>query len=272
MSAAFPPPPETRGLSKPIWMRRWAWALAVLVVLFAIGIASGGPDTHLASGKKGGGEGDVPSPSVVVMPDVVGDEVSAARATLVDAGFTVSTSVKRTAHADPGTIVRQSVNARTTVERGRSVALVVAKALPLVPDVTGEKLASAKRTLRRGNFPVGRVTRRESRKPAGTVLAQAPSAGTSARPGRSIALMVAKSPPPVRGANNNPWGFNFACCSFIFQAQTPSAFCSYFACEGEFSTEPGYIVECADGTFGHAGGISGSCSSHGGNRRPLLRP
>jgi hypothetical protein len=67
-------------------------------------------------------------------------------------------------------------------------------------------------------------------------------------------------------------GLQFCVLQFHLQAQTPSAFCSYFACEGEFSTEPGYIVECADGTFGHAGGISGSCSSHGGNRRPLLRP
>jgi hypothetical protein len=35
----------------------------------------------------------------------------------------------------------------------------------------------------------------------------------------------------------------------------------------EAFTEPGYIVECGDGSYGHAGGISGSCSSHGGNWR-----
>jgi hypothetical protein len=82
------------------------------------------------------------------------------------------------------------------------------------------------------------------------------------------------SPTPTSqlGVNGNPWGFNFSCCQLIYQAQTPSSFCSYFICEGAFFSEPGYIVECADGEYGHAGGISGSCSYHGGNLRALLRP
>jgi hypothetical protein len=43
------------------------------------------------------------------------------------------------------------------------------------------------------------------------------------------------------------------------------AFCSMHECIGDFEGENGYIVECSDGTFSHAGGISGSCSDHGGN-------
>jgi hypothetical protein len=44
-------------------------------------------------------------------------------------------------------------------------------------------------------------------------------------------------------------------------------FCSTHTCIGEFTTEPGYIVECKDGTFSHAGGIQGACSHHGGEAR-----
>lgn len=41
-------------------------------------------------------------------------------------------------------------------------------------------------------------------------------------------------------------------------------FCEEHTCEGEFTTEPGTIVECADEDYSHAGGISGACSDHGG--------
>jgi hypothetical protein len=46
---------------------------------------------------------------------------------------------------------------------------------------------------------------------------------------------------------------------------TDEAFCHEHECIGNFESEPGYVVECTDGTFSHAGGISGSCSHHGGN-------
>ncbi len=44
-----------------------------------------------------------------------------------------------------------------------------------------------------------------------------------------------------------------------------ATFCSANQCIGSFETEPGYIVQCTDGTYSHSGGISGSCSRHGGN-------
>jgi hypothetical protein len=45
---------------------------------------------------------------------------------------------------------------------------------------------------------------------------------------------------------------------------TDSEFCNEHHCIGSFETEGGTIVECSDGTYSHAGGISGACSSHGG--------
>lgn len=41
-------------------------------------------------------------------------------------------------------------------------------------------------------------------------------------------------------------------------------FCEEHTCIGSFTTEEGEVVECTDGTFSHAGGISGACSDHGG--------
>jgi hypothetical protein len=45
---------------------------------------------------------------------------------------------------------------------------------------------------------------------------------------------------------------------------TDSEFCNEHTCIGSFESEGGTIVECSDGTYSHAGGISGSCSHHGG--------
>lgn len=43
-----------------------------------------------------------------------------------------------------------------------------------------------------------------------------------------------------------------------------SGFCSTHTCIGDFNNEPGYIVECGDGTYSHAGGLHGACSHHQG--------
>jgi len=69
----------------------------------------------------------------------------------------------------------------------------------------------------------------------------------------------------------NPWGYNFSCCNYIYSP--PSNFCSYFNCIPSFWNQTnGYVEECQDATFSHSGGVSGSCSHHGGNWRPLYAP
>ena len=83
---------------------------------------------------------------------------------------------------------------------------------------------------------------------------------------------VAPPPPTANtcGAPANPWGYNF--CSGGFITAPPSNFCSYFNCIASFSNGRGYVMECGDLTFGKSGGISGSCSGHGGNYRALYAP
>jgi hypothetical protein len=45
---------------------------------------------------------------------------------------------------------------------------------------------------------------------------------------------------------------------------TDGPFCQEHECIGNFEEEEGTIVECSDGSYSHAGGISGACSDHGG--------
>jgi len=75
-------------------------------------------------------------------------------------------------------------------------------------------------------------------------------------------------PPNLCGAPSNPWGYNFCGGSYIYSP--PGSFCGYFNCIPSFWTSTnGYVEECQDGTYSHSGGVSGSCSHHGGNLRPL---
>lgn len=48
---------------------------------------------------------------------------------------------------------------------------------------------------------------------------------------------------------------------------TDEEFCEANECIGDFEGEDGTVVECEDGSYSHAGGISGACSDHGGVER-----
>ena len=106
--------------------------------------------------------------------------------------------------------------------------------------------------------------------------AAAPTLAPTGAP--TIARTAAPTPRPATpapvvnlcGAAANPWNYTF--CSGSFITNPPSAFCSYFTCIASFATGNGYVMQCVDTTFGKSGGISGSCSGHGGNSRALYAP
>jgi hypothetical protein len=93
-----------------------------------------------------------------------------------------------------------------------------------------------------------------------------------ATPAPVVPTKAPPPPPPVAntcGAPSNPWGYNF-CGTGSYINSPPATFCNYFTCIPSFwKSTNGYVEECADNTFSHSGGRSGSCSSHGGNQQPL---
>lgn len=102
---------------------------------------------------------------------------------------------------------------------------------------------------------------------------QRPAPVATTRPTAAPVRPTQAPPPPANtcGAPANPWGYNFCGAGVIYSP--PSSFCSYFNCIKSFWTEDipgdGYVMQCQDGMFSLSGGESGSCSSHGGNMRPL---
>jgi hypothetical protein len=70
------------------------------------------------------------------------------------------------------------------------------------------------------------------------------------------------------GAPANPLGYTF-CGSGSLIRSPDATVCDYFDCIPAFWDGVGYMIQCQDDTVSMSGGRSGSCSRHGGNRRPV---
>lgn len=66
-----------------------------------------------------------------------------------------------------------------------------------VPTLDGDGRAAAEHALTAAHLLVGSVTRRQSAQPAGTVLAEDPTAGSQAAPGTKVDLVIAEPRPHV---------------------------------------------------------------------------
>jgi len=197
--SSLPPPPEVRPKSKPIWKRWWFWVIAVLFALYAIGVANRDTENTAAESPSA----SVTTESVSEMPDLVGLSVPDALQALEPFGIHMIGQTERLSRKPEGTVLSQDPPAGSEMSEATFVTVVVAKPFPRVPDVTGEKLAGAKRALKKAGFSVGQVTERESGKPKGTVLAQTPTGGKSAKPGTAVGLVVAKAPATSTGSSGN---------------------------------------------------------------------
>jgi len=140
----------------------------------------------------------------VPVPDVRGEDVGTARATLTHAGLNSRPQKDSTSTAPANTVTRQSPPAGANVPPGTTVTIWVATGGTgvlgtRVQDVTGDPAGKAKIILTRQGFTVQEVKRpgRPST-PAGTVYRQTPAAGTLLAPGTTVTIYVEPTtqPPP----------------------------------------------------------------------------
>ena len=125
----------------------------------------------------------------------------------------------------------------------------------------------------RGEAPARLMALTPTPVPTATLIPPTPTrVPATATPVRATATVAAK-PQATCGAPVNLWGYNFCSGSARTIAAAPSNFCSYFNCIASFWNQTnGYVVQCADGTYSHSGGVRGSCSSHRGVGRTLYAP
>jgi serine/threonine-protein kinase len=136
----------------------------------------------------------------VAVPDVVGRQRDEAERMLQDAGLQASVSEEESDDEDPGTVLRQDPAAGTQLAKGKTVALVVAKApaevpVPGVVDATEE---DATKTLEDAGFEVKtEETSVETPDEDGIVVDQDPSPDTPRPKGSTVTITVGRFEPDL---------------------------------------------------------------------------
>jgi serine/threonine-protein kinase len=131
-------------------------------------------------------------PQKVSVPDVSGRTFDDASAQLQSAGLQVTRKDQESQDRPEGTVLSQSPSGGTSVDKGATVSLTVAKAPAAVsvPDVTGEDEDFAIAKLSGAGFKVKRQTQDINQADGdGVVLTQSPQSGT-AKKGSTVTITV----------------------------------------------------------------------------------
>jgi serine/threonine-protein kinase len=138
-------------------------------------------------------------PAPVTVPDVAGQSLSAAEATLANAELEVGTVSRRdSTDQQPGTVLSQSPSDGSSVKAKSKVDLVVAQAPKevAVPNVVGESQSFAKSTIEQAGFKIATTTGQTSEAAqVGKVLRQSPGPGTKASKGTTVTVTIAQLGP-----------------------------------------------------------------------------
>jgi beta-lactam-binding protein with PASTA domain len=146
-------------------------------------------------------------PARVVVPNVTGQSESSASAELAAVGLRADVSEEES-DQEPGTVLRQSPSAGARVDKGATVAIVVARerTTVAVPGVIGQSQSAAASALSAAGL-VAVTEEREVTDSAqdGVVIDQSPGQGAQVREGSRVTIVVGSfSPPPSPTPGGTP--------------------------------------------------------------------
>ena len=138
-------------------------------------------------------------PAPVRVPDVTGESLTAAEASLTNVELTLGTVTQQVSSTQsPGTVLAQSPAGGSSVHAGDSIDLTVAQAPKevAVPSVVGQSEAHALAALKKAGFTPATVSEATSEAAqAGRVLKQSPAPGTHARKGATVTITLGELAP-----------------------------------------------------------------------------
>lgn len=136
----------------------------------------------------------------VELPDVVGQPVDAARATLGELGLTTKVVEQETAEREAGTVLSTNPSAGTSVRAGDSVTLTVSAepSTSTIPDVVGQSEGNATRALQNAGFTV-RVRTEDVTDEGqdGRVISSSPAAGQERKQDSVVTIVIGNYDPPT---------------------------------------------------------------------------
>lgn len=138
--------------------------------------------------------------AAAAVPTVANKTVAQAQQLLNDAGFRSTTSDVFHDDVPSGLVVGSDPTAGAEIRKFVPVSLFVSKGPQLfpLPQLTDGTLDEAKNALNAAEMALGTVTEQfDEAQPAGVVLSQDPAAGTPARHGTPVSLVVSKGPEPI---------------------------------------------------------------------------
>jgi eukaryotic-like serine/threonine-protein kinase len=135
--------------------------------------------------------------NMVLLPSFVGQTIQQATATLQGLGL-VAAPVDMASDQPPGTVLSMSPVSGTTVARGSTVTLTIAKAPTVaVPAVMGQDQVAASQTIQAAGLQPQIVPQSSTTVPAGKVINTSPVAGTMVAKGSAVMLLVSTGPQTV---------------------------------------------------------------------------
>jgi serine/threonine-protein kinase len=204
-TAVLPPPEPERS-------RWWIPVLVTLLILGILGVVLWLLAQNLLN------DDNENQPTLVDVPNVVGQKLNAARTALEDAGLVVADPVIEEPAADhpdedPGTVIAQNPTPdQGQVEEGTQVVLtVVAQAEAVaIPDLSDQSLADAQQAL----IDLGLVPFTQDQASVdvtpGNVIATDPPAGQEVEPGSTVTILVSTGPGTVTVPQVTCLSFNAA--------------------------------------------------------------
>lgn len=207
-----------------------------------------------------------PSPSPVV-PTLIDSSFTDAKGAARAVGMKAIVGAREFSSKPMGTVLER-VRAGSLATAGGEIEVVVS-VFPKVPSLVGLSVAKARARLAPVSLRLGPITRGASTEEKGVVIGQGIRHGKRVPAERQVGLVVVG--PHVCGSPLDPWCYSVTSGGSLIYGP-PFALCSWIDCIPSFwSSTNGFVIQCAHGEFSHSGGVSGSCSSHGGNWRPLYR-
>jgi serine/threonine-protein kinase len=135
-------------------------------------------------------------PRIVPVPDVVGEASDAAQRALRGAGFVPKVRQDYSDTVPAGDVISQDPAAKTPVEEGQPVTIVVSKGpAPIVlQDYAGQQAASVEAALRDLGLQVHESKQYSQAVDAGNVIATDPAAGSTVHRGDDVTVIVSLGP------------------------------------------------------------------------------